>query len=211
MRDAKMLQIYEGTARSSASSSRSSSSRESARERRSFAASSLRSLALLHPRRAMSFPNRATCARLPIRKERRRSLRPRRATPSRCRRAGGGASHSNDEDARANRRSRRRRPRAVCGGARSSAICSCKALRVSLPSPARTVRRRLNVRLAPGDAVAQNALLCILAPVRATPLPPPTKAAHRASRSKRRGRHRVRRCRQEFRRRHSRPARIDIR
>lgn len=33
----------------------------------------------------------------------------------------------------------------------------------------------LNVRLAPGDAVAQNALLCILAPVRATPLPPPTK------------------------------------
>jgi len=33
----------------------------------------------------------------------------------------------------------------------------------------------LNVRLAPGDAVAQNALLCILAPVRATPLPPPDK------------------------------------
>ena len=32
----------------------------------------------------------------------------------------------------------------------------------------------LNVRLAPGDAVAQNALLCIIAPVRATPLPPPT-------------------------------------
>lgn len=31
----------------------------------------------------------------------------------------------------------------------------------------------LNVRLAPGDAVAQNALLCIIAPVRATPLPPP--------------------------------------
>jgi len=30
----------------------------------------------------------------------------------------------------------------------------------------------LNVRLAPGDAVAQNALLCIIAPVRATPLPP---------------------------------------
>ena len=31
----------------------------------------------------------------------------------------------------------------------------------------------LNVRLAPGDAVAQNALLCIIAPVRATALPPP--------------------------------------
>ena len=34
----------------------------------------------------------------------------------------------------------------------------------------------LNVRLAPGDAVAQNALLCIIAPVRATPLPPPGKS-----------------------------------
>jgi len=33
----------------------------------------------------------------------------------------------------------------------------------------------LNVRLAPGDAVAQNALLCIIAPVRATMLPPPSK------------------------------------
>ncbi|MBX3215765.1 MAG: hypothetical protein KF850_27250 [Labilithrix sp.] len=32
----------------------------------------------------------------------------------------------------------------------------------------------LNVRLAPGDAVAQNALLCLVAPVRATTLPPPT-------------------------------------
>ncbi len=31
----------------------------------------------------------------------------------------------------------------------------------------------LNVKLAPGDAVAQNALLCIVAPVRATTLPPP--------------------------------------
>lgn len=31
----------------------------------------------------------------------------------------------------------------------------------------------LNVRLAPGDAVAQNALLCIVAPVRATALPRP--------------------------------------
>jgi hypothetical protein len=30
----------------------------------------------------------------------------------------------------------------------------------------------LNVRLAPGDAVAQNALLCIVAPVRATTFPP---------------------------------------
>ncbi|MDF2696479.1 MAG: hypothetical protein K0S65_4862 [Labilithrix sp.] len=35
----------------------------------------------------------------------------------------------------------------------------------------------LNVRLAPGDAVAQNALLCIIAPVRATPLPPPSSTA----------------------------------
>lgn len=32
----------------------------------------------------------------------------------------------------------------------------------------------LNVRLAPGDAVAQNALLCIVAPVRATTFPPST-------------------------------------
>ncbi|MBX3208008.1 MAG: hypothetical protein KF764_23375 [Labilithrix sp.] len=32
----------------------------------------------------------------------------------------------------------------------------------------------LNVRLAPGDAVAQNALICLVAPVRATSLPPPT-------------------------------------
>jgi hypothetical protein len=32
----------------------------------------------------------------------------------------------------------------------------------------------LNVRLAPGDTVAQNALLCIVAPVRATTLPTPT-------------------------------------
>jgi hypothetical protein len=31
----------------------------------------------------------------------------------------------------------------------------------------------LNVRLAPGDAVAQNALLCIVAPLRATQLPSP--------------------------------------
>jgi len=31
----------------------------------------------------------------------------------------------------------------------------------------------LNVKLAPGDAVAQNALLCIVAPVRASSLPPP--------------------------------------
>jgi len=30
----------------------------------------------------------------------------------------------------------------------------------------------LNVRLAPGDAVAQNALLCLVAPVRALTLPP---------------------------------------
>jgi hypothetical protein len=29
----------------------------------------------------------------------------------------------------------------------------------------------LNVRLAPGDAVAQNALVCLLAPLRAHPLP----------------------------------------
>jgi hypothetical protein len=35
----------------------------------------------------------------------------------------------------------------------------------------------LNVRLAPGDAVAQNALLCIVAPVRATSLPPPSPAS----------------------------------
>lgn len=35
----------------------------------------------------------------------------------------------------------------------------------------------LNVRLAPGDAVAQNALLCIVAPVRATSLPAPTAGA----------------------------------
>lgn len=34
----------------------------------------------------------------------------------------------------------------------------------------------LNVRLAPGDAVAQNALLCIVAPIRATTLPPPSAA-----------------------------------
>lgn len=34
----------------------------------------------------------------------------------------------------------------------------------------------LNVRLAPGDAVAQNALLCLVAPVRATTLPAPTSA-----------------------------------
>ncbi len=33
----------------------------------------------------------------------------------------------------------------------------------------------LNVRLAPGDAVAQNALLCIIAPVRATTLPLPSR------------------------------------
>ena len=33
----------------------------------------------------------------------------------------------------------------------------------------------LNVRLAPGDAVAQNALLCIIAPIRATSFPPPAK------------------------------------
>ena len=33
----------------------------------------------------------------------------------------------------------------------------------------------LNVRLAPGDAVAQNALLCIVAPVRATSFPSSTK------------------------------------
>lgn len=32
----------------------------------------------------------------------------------------------------------------------------------------------LSVRLAPGDAVAQNALLCIVAPVRATTLPAPS-------------------------------------
>jgi hypothetical protein len=32
----------------------------------------------------------------------------------------------------------------------------------------------LNVRLAPGDAVAQNALLCIVAPVRAIAFPPTT-------------------------------------
>ncbi len=32
----------------------------------------------------------------------------------------------------------------------------------------------LNVRFAPGDAVAQNALLCLVAPVRATTLPLPT-------------------------------------
>lgn len=31
----------------------------------------------------------------------------------------------------------------------------------------------LNVRLAPGDAVAQNALVCIIAPFRAMMLPPP--------------------------------------
>jgi hypothetical protein len=31
----------------------------------------------------------------------------------------------------------------------------------------------LSVRLAPGDAVAQNALLCLIAPVRALTLPPP--------------------------------------
>jgi hypothetical protein len=35
----------------------------------------------------------------------------------------------------------------------------------------------LNVRLAPGDAVAQNALLCIVAPVRTISLPPPTASA----------------------------------
>lgn len=35
----------------------------------------------------------------------------------------------------------------------------------------------LNVRLAPGDAVAQNALLCLIAPVRATMLPLPTSGA----------------------------------
>ncbi|MBX3260858.1 MAG: hypothetical protein KIS78_31130 [Labilithrix sp.] len=32
----------------------------------------------------------------------------------------------------------------------------------------------LSVRLAPGDAVAHNALVCLVAPVRATTLPPPT-------------------------------------
>lgn len=32
----------------------------------------------------------------------------------------------------------------------------------------------LNVRFAPGDAVAQNALLCLVAPIRATPFPPAT-------------------------------------
>jgi hypothetical protein len=32
----------------------------------------------------------------------------------------------------------------------------------------------LNVRLAPGEAVAQNALLCLLAPMRARPLPSPS-------------------------------------
>jgi hypothetical protein len=32
----------------------------------------------------------------------------------------------------------------------------------------------LNVRLAPGGAVAQNALLCVLAPLRALPFPPST-------------------------------------
>lgn len=34
----------------------------------------------------------------------------------------------------------------------------------------------LNVRLAPGDAVAQNALLCLLAPLRAITLPAPADA-----------------------------------
>lgn len=35
----------------------------------------------------------------------------------------------------------------------------------------------VSVRTAPGDAVAQNALLCIIAPVRATTLPPPADGA----------------------------------
>jgi hypothetical protein len=44
---------------------------------------------------------------------------------------------------------------------------------VALAGPQGTAEG-LNVRLAPGGAVAQNALLCVLAPLRALPFPPST-------------------------------------
>ncbi len=51
------------------------------------------------------------------------------------------------------------------------------AARVVAIAGPRGTAEGLNVRLAPGGAVAQNALLCVLAPLRASPFPPSTDGA----------------------------------
>lgn len=63
--------------------------------------------------------------------------------------------------------------RCMAGLERNGALVDGAARVVALADPSGTPL--INMKIAPGDAVAQNALICIVAPVRATTLPAATR------------------------------------